>query len=132
MTSWPAPLSYITLFVDDLATTRAFYEEVFGRAPVYTDDDSAVFAFGDGEAGAIGVNLPKSTQAPELIEPAVVAEAASGSRMQLTIPVDDVDATCAMLAERGVTLLNGPTDRPWGIRTAAFRDPAGHVWEIAH
>jgi uncharacterized glyoxalase superfamily protein PhnB len=22
-------------------------------------------------------------------------------------------------------------DRPWGIRTAAFRDPGGHIWEIA-
>jgi len=132
MTSWPAAISYITLFVDDLAATRAFYEDVFGLAPVYTDEDSAVFAFGGGEAGAIRVNLLKSTQAPELIEPALVAEAASGSRMQLTIPVDDVDATYAMLAERGVTLLNGPTDRPWGIRSAAFRDPAGHVWEIAH
>ncbi|HPM51986.1 MAG TPA: hypothetical protein PK282_07100, partial [Rhodoglobus sp.] len=30
-----------------------------------------------------------------------------------------------------VEQLNGPVDRPWGIRTAAFADPAGHVWEIA-
>ena len=22
-------------------------------------------------------------------------------------------------------------DRPWGIRTASFRDPDGHIWEIA-
>jgi uncharacterized glyoxalase superfamily protein PhnB len=51
--------------------------------------------------------------------------------MQLTVHVDDVDATCRLLAERGVALLNGPLDRPWGIRTAAFADPAGHVWEIA-
>lgn len=132
MTSWPAPISYITLFVDDLASTRNFYEEVFGRKTVHSDDVSAVFTFGDGEVGAVGVNLLQSTEAPGLVGPAIVAEAASGTRMQLTIPVDDVDATCAMLAERGVTLLNGPTDRPWGIRTAAFRDPAGHVWEIAH
>ena len=45
--------------------------------------------------------------------------------------VDDVDATAADLAARNVALLNGPVDRPWGIRTAAFADPAGHVWEIA-
>ena len=32
----------------------------------------------------------------------------------------------------GVEFLNGPVDRPWGIRTASFRDPGGHVWEIAH
>ena len=31
----------------------------------------------------------------------------------------------------GNTLINGPIDRPWGIRTACFADPAGHIWEIA-
>lgn len=51
--------------------------------------------------------------------------------MQLTIPVDDVDATCAMLAGCGVALLNGAMDRPWGIRTASFVDPGGHIWESA-
>ena len=54
----------------------------------------------------------------------------SGVRVQFTIGVEDVDATCRLLEERGVELLNGPMDRPWGVRTATFRDPAGHVWEI--
>ena len=33
--------------------------------------------------------------------------------------------------DKGVVLLNGPMDRPWGIRTASFCDPDGHIWEIA-
>jgi uncharacterized glyoxalase superfamily protein PhnB len=37
----------------------------------------------------------------------------------------------AELVRRGVTLLNGPMDRPWGLRTASFIDPAGVIWEIA-
>ncbi len=49
----------------------------------------------------------------------------------LTVHVDDVDAWCATLEERGVELLNGPMDRPWGPRTASFRDPSGQIWEIA-
>jgi lactoylglutathione lyase len=52
-------------------------------------------------------------------------------RVLLTIKVADVDAVCAALKSHGVPLLNGPVDRPWGRRTAAFADPAGHVWEIA-
>ena len=40
------------------------------------------------------------------------------------------DAVCAQLRERGVALLTGPRDRPWGMRTATFVDPAGHSWEI--
>ncbi len=27
--------------------------------------------------------------------------------------------------------LNGPMDRPWGVRTASFMDPAGYICEIA-
>lgn len=77
------------------------------------------------------INLLKITQAPELIEPATVANLEAGSRMVFTIQVEDVDAMCAKLIAGGVTLLNGPMDRPWGIRTASFRDPAGHIWEIA-
>jgi uncharacterized glyoxalase superfamily protein PhnB len=60
-----------------------------------------------------------------------VASPSAGSRFLLTIWVDDVDAACAELANRGVELLNGPVDRPWGLRTASFTDPAGHIWELA-
>jgi uncharacterized glyoxalase superfamily protein PhnB len=55
----------------------------------------------------------------------------TGSRFQLTLEVEDVDAMSAELASKGVALLNGPMDRPWGVRTASFMDPAGHIWEIA-
>ncbi|MDX6234448.1 MAG: hypothetical protein QOH68_3556, partial [Nocardioidaceae bacterium] len=55
----------------------------------------------------------------------------AGARFQLTIWVDDADATCADLTARGVHLLNGPMNRAWGVRTAAFADPDGHVWEVA-
>jgi len=47
------------------------------------------------------------------------------------VKVDDVDAMGDSLLARGVELLNGPMDRPWGIRTASFADPGGHIWEIA-
>ena len=126
MDSWPAGISAITLFAEDLPATKRFYQEVFGLPVYYEDDNSAVFNFGNTL-----INLLVATEAPELIEPAVVGGPEAGPRVQFTITVDDVDATCAELAKRGVKLLNGPIDRPWGIRTAAFRDPAGHVWEIA-
>ena len=77
------------------------------------------------------VNLLVSREAHGLISPARVAEQAAGSRFQLTIWVDDTNAVCDELARRGVELLNGPIDRPWGLRTAAFADPDGHIWEVA-
>ena len=101
--------------------------DVFALPVVYEDDNSAVVKFGETM-----INLLKVTEAKELIGPAPVGGPDAGRRMQFTLTVDDVDAMCAQLAERGVTPLNGPIDRPWGIRTACFTDPAGHIWEIAH
>jgi catechol 2,3-dioxygenase-like lactoylglutathione lyase family enzyme len=126
MGSWPGKIGAITLFVEDLPATKRFYQEVFGLPVHFEDEVSAVFDFGNTL-----VNLLQATEAPELIEPAVVAPAEAGSRFQFTLNVDDVDAVCAELAARGVKLLNGPVDRPWGIRTASFQDPGGHIWEIA-
>jgi catechol 2,3-dioxygenase-like lactoylglutathione lyase family enzyme len=124
--AWPKKISTITLFAEDLGATKAFYQEVFGLPVYFEDADSVVFNFGN-----MLVNLLASSAVPELIEPASIASPDSGARFQLTVDVDDVDAVCAELAKRGIELLNGPIDRPWGVRTAAFRDPAGHVWEIA-
>ena len=123
----PKRIGAITLFVEDLPAARRFYQEVFELPVHYEDENSAVFCFGETL-----INLLDAVQAPALISPAVVADRSAGSRLQFTMAVDDVDAVCAALAERGVTLLNGPQDRPWGIRTASFTDPGGHIWEIAH
>ena len=125
--AWPKGIHAITLFVEELNAAREFYQTVFGLPVVFEDDDSTVFRFGDTL-----VNLLRTTAAPELIEPATVANRKAGHRSVFTIGVDDVDAMCAQLVERGVTLLNGPMDRPWGIRTASFVDPGGHIWEIAN
>jgi catechol 2,3-dioxygenase-like lactoylglutathione lyase family enzyme len=124
---WPGAIGAITLFVDDVAGAKRFYQDVFGLPVAFEDDVSAVFKFGDTL-----VNLLAASAAPELIEPAVVAPREAGSRMVFTLQVDDVDAMCAELTARGVALLNGPIDRPWGPRTASFVDPGGHIWEIAH
>lgn len=126
MDAWPKSIGAITLFVEDLEAARQFYREVFGLPVMFEDADSTVFDFGNTI-----INLLRTTAAHELIEPAAVASREAGSRLQLTLQVDDVDAMCAELAAVGVKLLNGPMDRPWGIRTASFRDPGGHIWEIA-
>jgi lactoylglutathione lyase len=119
-------LSAITLFVENAQRSKAFYADVFGVPLVYEDDVSAVFRF-----DSLLVNLLAIRAAGELIEPAPVGGRNAGSRFQLTITVDDADAACAELTAKGVELLNGPMNREWGVRTAAFADPDGHVWELA-
>jgi catechol 2,3-dioxygenase-like lactoylglutathione lyase family enzyme len=119
-------IAAVTLFVEDLAAAQRFYEDVFRVPMVHEDENSTVFRFGDTL-----VNLLRASEAPSLVEPAAVASSDGGVRFQFTLGVEDVDAMCEVLERRGVELLNGPMDRPWGIRTASFRDPGGHIWEIA-
>jgi len=127
MGAWPKGIRAITLFVDDLIAAKEFYGKVFGLPIFFEDPHSCVFQFGETL-----INLLQITEADELIAPATVASRAAGARVVFTLGVEDVDAMCAELMARGVALLNGPMDRPWGIRTASFQDPGGHIWEIAH
>jgi catechol 2,3-dioxygenase-like lactoylglutathione lyase family enzyme len=116
----------ITIFVEDPSRSKAFYEKVFDAPTVYEDDKSVAFKFENTI-----VNLLARPAAHELVEPATVAGSDAGSSFQLTVWVDDADAVCTELVKRGVELLNGPLNREWGMRTAAFADPDGHVWEVA-
>lgn len=119
-------ISAITLFTDDLTASRDWYARAFGLAEHFADDVSVVFLF----EGTM-INLLQISEASELIEPAAVGGPDAGVRAQFTVEVEDVDTAVASLLAAGIPVLNGPIDRPWGVRTAAFADPSGHVWEFA-
>ncbi|OLV16969.1 VOC family protein [Deinococcus marmoris] len=124
--TWTNTITAITLFAENLEEAKAFYSRVFELPVLFEGDTSVVFKF-----GSTMINLLQIGQADELVTPAHVATSQGGARAVYTLTVDDVDAKCAELKTKGVTLLNGPMDRPWGIRTASFKDPAGNIWEIA-
>ncbi|CAM3543426.1 VOC family protein [Paenibacillus lupini] len=126
ITDWENKITEITLFVEDLQRSKAFYQETFKLAIIYEDQNCAVFNYGN-----TNINLLNQSNALELIEPAPVGHGGDGARFQFTIQVPDVDRVCDELEERGIKFLNGPITRSWGRRTACFADPDGHVWEFA-
>lgn len=119
-------IEVITIFVGDLSASRAFYDKVFGWTVVYEDDASAVMKLQN-----VMINMLKCSKASELIAPLAPRTDNAGTNALLTIRVDNVDEICSDLRKHEVPLLNGPMDRPWGRRTAAFSDPDGNVWEVA-
>ena len=125
--SWANNLFAVTIFSEDLAAMGDFYDRVFELPRVFEGETSIVYKFDQTM-----INIIDIAGAPELIDPAPVAGPGTGARSMFTIQVDDVDALYEKLVAKGVTFLNGPMDRPWGPRTAAFADPAGHMWEIAN
>ena len=126
MTEQALGIGAITLFVADPQRSKEFYVRAFDLRVVYEDDVAATLKMDN-----LLLNLLKVSEAAELIEPARVGAATDGSRFQLTIWVANADETCARLTDKRIALLNGPLDRPWGVRTAAFADPDGHAWEVA-
>jgi catechol 2,3-dioxygenase-like lactoylglutathione lyase family enzyme len=122
--TWPTSIGAMTLFCEDLAASKAFYAEFLAAAPVWGDAVSSVF-----RAGETMINLLQVAAVAELIHPAPMA--APGVRAVYTLSVPDVDLEADRLRAAGLALLNGPMDRPWGIRTASLQDPSGHVWELA-
>ena len=126
MSDWQKDIGAITLFVEDPGRSSSFYQAVFELKPMFEDATDVGFRLGNTM-----LFLTKSSEAGRLIAPAAVGRPGNGPRHVFAIIVDDVDAVCAELAGKGVTLLNGPENRAWGMRTANFQDPDGYVWEIA-
>lgn len=119
-------LSLINLFVEDLPAAVAFYRDVLDLELVTEDPHSAMFRLGNTM-----VNLLTIEAARRQLAPAKVGGPDDGVRVQFAVVVEDIDAECARLEAKGVTIINGPEDQPWGMRTACFADPAGHNWELA-
>ncbi len=116
----------VTLFVANLEDSKKFYIKTFEKTSIFEDANSVVFNFGETM-----INLLEHGEAPSLIAPAAVASKESGSRFQFTIEVEDVDSQAERLSSLGIALINGPMERPWGVRTLLFADPDGHLWEFA-
>jgi catechol 2,3-dioxygenase-like lactoylglutathione lyase family enzyme len=124
--SFEGGLFAVSLVTEDLVASDAFYGSMLGMPKVFGDEVSSVYM-----AGNTAINLLASSQWDELIAPAKVGSARQGAQTLFTLRVSNVDAVVEELKAKGVAILNGPLDRPWGVRTASFTDPSGHVWEIA-
>ena len=104
---------------------EAFYQAVFGLTPQLEEADTVMFRF---KNMYVFLHQPQAADMPAADAVLDLARTGAG---QFAIIVDDVDAVSADLADLGVDLLSGPSDRDWGMRTLTFADPSGHVWEIA-
>ena len=116
----------IILFVEDLQRSKAFYRGVLGLDVEFEDDESVGF-----KVEGLTFIVLQVDRARVQLQGEPTATPGAGATAFLTTFTDDVDALHATLVERRVSFFQRPTDQPWGMRTAYFKDPDGHVWEIA-
>jgi PhnB protein len=50
-------------------------------------------------------------------------------RTMTLVFVDDVDEAVAKGTRYGGSIIDPPTDQPWGLRQAVVCDPGGYLWE---
>ena len=116
----------VILFVEDLQRSRAFYHGVLGLDVQFEDADSVGFKI---EGMAFIVLQVDRARVQLQGEPTATPRTAATAF--LTTFTEDADALHADLVRRGIGFFQEPADQPWGMRTAYFKDPDGHVWEIA-
>lgn len=132
-------INVITLAVDDLDRSLAFYREVLGlESPgvigtEFPGDDThpagAVVMF-ELEGGLILALYPRKELAKDAkvaLAPSKTAEFSIGHIVETKV---EVDAVLAQAATAGAALTEDAHDRPWGIYSGYFQDPDGHLWEV--
>ena len=124
MADWERQIGAMTLHVSDVARSREFYQRAFGLEGQQLDADTVLVKFTDLY---VFLHQDPAHQPPG----GVIEEQGKGGAGQFAIIVADVDAVRAELDASGVSLISGPEDREWGMRTVTFADPDGYVWEIA-
>jgi catechol 2,3-dioxygenase-like lactoylglutathione lyase family enzyme len=116
----------VIVFVEDVARSRDFYTSILGLGVAFEDEVSVGFTLQSPHFIVLRVDRARDQLQGE---PTAVPRAAATAF--LASFTEDVDGMHADLVGRGVEFFQAPTDQPWGMRTAYFKDPDGHVWELA-
>src|SRR5690349_4142077 len=99
----------------DIAAAKRFYRDVLGL-DILMDQ---------------GWNATYGSEERMQVQVSFMAEGGSGTPVtDISIEVDDVDATLAEMKKAGFAVEYGPADEPWGVRRFYVRDPFGRLVNV--
>jgi catechol 2,3-dioxygenase-like lactoylglutathione lyase family enzyme len=118
------------LYVDDLAAACAFYEQILGLHGIYRDKRlsaydvggrSVLLLFPRGQSLAT-VHMPGGTIPPH--------DGSGPAHIAFSVAADELGAWESRLRDAGIDI-EGRTKWPRGGESIYFRDPDGHLLELA-
>lgn len=121
-------LNIITLGVDDLQRSKAFYRDALGWEPAKGSDENIVFY---NHGGIILSLYPFERLADDA---GVAAEKSGFSGITLAINQankESVDEVYRQAVKNGAKDLIKPHETFWGGYSGYFADPDGYAWEVA-
>jgi len=121
-------ISMITLGVQDLERSVKFYKEGLGFPKMKSPPEVAFFTINGSWLGLYGRE--------SLAEDASVSSEGSGfggfAIAHNVASETEVNQTIKQALSAGATLSKAAQKTSWGGYSGYFRDPDGHLWEVAH
>jgi predicted lactoylglutathione lyase len=125
----PAAISCVTIPVDDLQKSIAFYRDGLGLPAEETDEDHAVF-----DLDGVYLTLLDRSGFNAYVEPIGLRSAAKGNAGMIisyfTDNKGDVDAFIAKAQKAGAKVVAAAEDEDG--YSGYFTDPDGHAWEVLY
>jgi hypothetical protein len=127
-------VTFITLGVDDLQRSLAFYRDGLGlptKGIIGQELEYGAVVFFELEGGLTLALWPRESIARDA---GVARSAPSATDLVLAHNVrarEDVDAVMQQAARAGAAVVKPPTATFYGGYAGYFQDPDGHLWEVA-
>jgi uncharacterized protein len=119
-------ISIVTLGVKDVARSRRFYEELGWRGQ---EVEETVFFQAGGQAVVLWGRDKLAADAGVADDGSTFGGIALAHNVRSREEVDELIDRASSL---GATIIRTPSDTFYGGYAGCFRDPDGHVWEVAH
>lgn len=115
-------LSYVIILCDNINRMKTFYRDLFSFTVDSETDESLALRVGSVLLGLRKRmrNYDGRSSGPE----------SPGLQLAFLVSPAEVDECYQTLMDRGVQILDPPTDQPRGHRTVYFADPEGNILEV--
>jgi catechol 2,3-dioxygenase-like lactoylglutathione lyase family enzyme len=126
-------ITLITLGVDDLEASLAFYRDGLGFATngiIGTEFEHGAVAFIDLESGLKLALYPRKSLARDAGLPAGAPSATEFALSHNVISRGEVDAVMEQARRAGAVIVKEAQHTFWGGYAGYFQDPDGHLWEV--
>ncbi len=110
------------LVVENIETSRKFYEEVFG--------EKVIMDFGANITMSGGYSFQSRESWIQFIETAPENIVKCSNSFELYFEEENFDSFIAFLKDREIDYVHGVKEFPWGQRVIRFYDPDKHIIEV--